>query len=160
MRIVDDAHGFGIKLEVLQGLPVWSLLPSPLHAAEVKRIDRTLRSSGAGKGECSCNSWLDVSIGFPDGSLRRPDISIYCELPPLTQESATMIPLAVVEVVSPGSEIKDIELSPNFYLMHGVLDVVVFDPSTGAVLHYRKTGRRQHLTPVEIELECGCLITV
>lgn len=101
-----------------------------------------------------------MAIQFPDGSLRRPDIAVYCVLPDETQEATRTLPEAVVEVVSPGSEIKDLDLSPPFYLLHGIKDVVVFDPRTGSVSHFRRDGRAYHASPVEIALECGCAVTV
>jgi len=71
-----------------------------------------------------------------------------------------VIPRAVIEVVSPGSEIKDLELSPPFFLLHGVLDVVVYDPRTAGVSHFWTEGRRHLTSPVTIDLRCGCSVTV
>ncbi len=101
-----------------------------------------------------------MAIMFPDGSLRRPDIAVYGQLPDETQEAARKLPEAVIEVVSLGSEIKDLELSPPFYLLHGIKDVVVFAPRTGSVVHFRRDGRTHHASPVDLELECGCRVTV
>jgi Uma2 family endonuclease len=160
MRIMDQAHDAGVKLEIHQGLPIWEFLPAPLYTMEATRIDRSVRKEVRKGDDCGCHSFQDMSIRFPDGSIRRPDISIYCEPPEPTQESTTSIPKAVVEVVSPGSEIKDIELSPPFYLLHGILDVLVFEPLTGVVAHFRREGRSQLNSPADVELECGCLVTV
>jgi Uma2 family endonuclease len=66
-----------------------------------------------------------MAVRFPDGSIRRPDIGVFCERPAATQEATRTLPQAVVEIVSPGSDVKDLELSPPSYLRHGVLDVVV-----------------------------------
>lgn len=71
-----------------------------------------------------------------------------------------LVPAAVVEVVSKGFEAKDLEIGPRFYLSQGVLDVVVFDPSTLLVLHVTKDSARRLLSPVEIELLCGCRVEV
>ena len=159
MRAMDEADEIGVKLEVHQGLPIWEFMPSPLHTIEAVRISSSLRRTTANDG-CGCYGLPDMSIMFPDGSLRRPDIAVYCELPPKTQESARKLPEAVIEIVSPGSEIKDLDLSPSFYLLYGMLDVVVFDPRTGSVNHFRRDGRAHHASPVEIALECGCTVTV
>lgn len=75
-------------------------------------------------------------------------------------EAVTMVPAAVIEVVSAGSERKDLELGPPFYLRHGVPDVVVLDPYTGIVWHHTETGVARHQTPIDIALCCGCLVTV
>ncbi len=160
MRIMDEAHDAGVKLEIHQGLPIWEFLPAPLHTMEAERIAQSVRTTSASSQGCGCFRFQDMSIKFPDGSIRRPDISIYCERPEPTQESTTSIPKAVVEVVSPGSEVKDLELSPPFYLLYGVLDVLVFQPSTGTVAHFRREGRKQLNSPIDIELECGCSVTV
>lgn len=160
MKAMTDADAAGVRLEVHQGLPIWEFSPSPIHVSEVRRIERTVRKSTKRDTGCACEAYQDVSIRFPDGSVRRPDLSIFCQVLPLTQEATTLIPGAVIEVVSPGSEVKDLELSPSYYLAQGVLDVVVFDPRTGNVLHFRKDSRTIQQTPVEIELECGCVAIV
>jgi Uma2 family endonuclease len=119
-----------------------------------------LKSSKPEVSSCECIYIPDVYIHFPDGSVKRPDLSIFCERPKATQEALTVIPEAVVEVVSPGSELKDLQVGPPFYLMHGVKDVVAFDPRTSVVMHYRKTGLETLISPVTLRLECGCSITV
>ncbi len=65
-----------------------------------------------------------------------------------------------MEVVSRGYEAKDLEIGPRFYLSQGVKDVVVFDPYTLLVLHLRRDGAFRHVSPVELELKAGCLLTV
>jgi Uma2 family endonuclease len=160
MRAIDDAHEVGVKLEVHQGLPIWEFLPSPLHTIEAKRIEQSIRRSLPASTDCGYFSFQDMTIRFPDGSIRQPDIAVFCETPAATQEATEIIPRAIIEIVSPGSEIKDLELSPAFYLMHGVLDVLVFEPRTGVVSHFRRDARHHLNSPVELHLECGCSVTV
>ena len=160
IRAMDEAHDAGVRLEVHQGLPIWEFMPSPLNTMETVRIAASLRRMSSDEESCGCYGLPDMAILFPDGSLRRPDVSIYCELPSRTQEAARVLPKAVIEVVSPGFEVKDLELSPPFYLLHGIQDVVLFDPRTGSVAHFRRDGRTHHASPVEIVLECGCHVTV
>jgi hypothetical protein len=40
-------------------------------------------------------------------------------------------------------EKKDLELAPSFYLSMDVKDVVIFEPSTLIVYHYRKDGNKR-----------------
>ena len=160
MRVAAAAEEANLRLEAIQGLGVWELMPSPLHTIRSKRIDRSIRrdpSSGAG---CGCHSLEGVYVRFPDGSLRRPDIAVFCRLPEETRTATTLLPEAVVELVSPGSEFKDLLLSPTFYLSQGVKDVVVYAPETEVVEHFRRDGRALHRSPVDLTLECGCLVTV
>jgi Uma2 family endonuclease len=85
-----------------------------------------------------------------------PDISIFCRRPQETDEAITLIPEAVIEVISRGFEAKDLEIGPRFYLSQGVKDVVVFDPYTLLVLHVREDKASRHVSPVNLKLVCGC----
>lgn len=160
MAAARAAEAADIKVELIQGLPVWEFLPSPLHTMRSKRIDRSIRPDPSSDQGCGCHSFEDMSIRFPDGSIRRPDISVFCRLPEETRESTTLVPEAVIELVSPGSEVKDLQISPSYYLSQGVKDVVAYIPETGEVRHFRRDGRRDLTSPVDIALECGCLVTV
>lgn len=97
----------------------------------------------------------DVYVQFPDGSLKRPDISIFYQEPAEEDEAVRLIPEAVIEVVSRGFEAKDLEIGPPFYLSQGVKDVVVFDPHTLLVLHVQQRGVRRYTSPVNLSLLCG-----
>ena len=99
-------------------------------------------------------------IRFKDGSLKRPDIAIFCARPPLHDEALTIVPEAIVEVISPGYEYKDISLNPQFYLAQGVSDVLVVDPRAGSLTHYRTKEVSTHSTPLQINLRCGCRCVV
>ena len=107
-----------------------------------------------------CFQIPDVYIKFPDGSLKRPDIAIFCEEPPYLDEAYPKIPEAVLEILSKGFEKKDIEISAPFYIAQGVKDVILFDPRTNEVTHRRRDTTARHQSLVTLDLECGCRITV
>lgn len=159
-KTLAAAAELGVRLEIMNGLPVWEAQPLYRHQKAVERIAGSIRV-GAATGSCQCVHALDVYIQFPAG-LKRPDISVLCREPTDAEQDAalTIIPEAVVEVISKGFEAKDLELAPGFYLSQGVKDVVVFDPSTLLVLHVRADGARRLTSPVQISLECGCVIDV
>ena len=60
--------------------------------------------------------------------MKRPDVAIFCCEPDDIDAAITMIPEAVVEVISRGYEKKDLLLGIDFYLARGVKDVVVLGP--------------------------------
>ena len=153
------AAELGLRLEIVNGLPTWEAQPVYRHQKAVERIAATIRRGDATAQSCACVHALDVYIQFPAG-LKRPDIAVFCREPSdEEQDSAlTLVPEAVVEVVSKGFEAKDLELGPPFYLSQGVKDVLVFDPSTLLVLHVRRDGARRLTAPASVSLECGCLI--
>jgi Uma2 family endonuclease len=159
--IFMQASELGIRLELVNGLPIWEAQPLYRHQKHVERIAQAIRRPGADASGCDCVHALDVFIQFPNG-LKRPDISVFCREPSEQEQddALTLLPEAVIEVVSKGYEAKDLEIGPPFYLSQDVKDVIVFDPTTLLVLHVRKDRTRRQVSPVEIELECGCLVTV
>ena len=154
------ADELGIRLEVVNGLPIWEAQPLYRHQKHAERIAQSIRPRATPDG-CACVHALDVYVQFPNG-LKRPDISIFCREPTEDEqdEALTLIPEAVIEVVSKGYEAKDLEIGPPFYLSQGVKDVLVFDPATLLVLHVRTDQARRVVAPVEIELQCGCLVSI
>jgi len=154
-----EADESGYRLEIMNGLGIWEVQPAKRHITATKRIENSIRPDPASDKGCGCVSYQDLYVQFSDGSLKRPDISIFCREPDEEDDAVTLIPEAVVEVVSRGSEMKDLELNPPFYLSRGVRDVVVLNPYTGQVYHHRADGVQRFQSPVLISLECGCLLT-
>jgi hypothetical protein len=123
----------------------------------VDRIRNTIARTATGSAGCDCLHVAEVVTRFPDGSIKRPDIAIYRRMPETLQENTIVsVPEAVVEVISEGYEVKDLEIGPEFCLSQGVKDVLIFDPATGAVTHVRRDHLIRHRSPVTIVLECGC----
>jgi Uma2 family endonuclease len=147
------AEELGIRLEIVGGLPMWEAQPVWKHQ---KAVDRIRASIVRRNDACACVHAADVYVQFPDGSIKRPDISVFCQEPDEEEEAITLIPEAVIEVVSKGYEAKDLEIGPRFYLSQGIKDVVVFDPTTLLVLHIRRDRTERRTSPQAISLECGC----
>lgn len=153
-----NSNELGVRLEIVGGLPIWEAQPLYKHQKAIDRIRATIeKTENTG---CACIHISDVYISFPDGSLKRPDISIFCREPDEEDKAITLIPEAVIEIISRGYEYKDLEIAPNFYLAQGVKDVVVFNPYTLSVLHVRRNKVLHHISPTEILFECGCSVVV
>ncbi len=150
----------GIRLEIVNGLPVWEASPVLKHQIAVDRIRESIKQSKAGVKACDCFHAADIYIQFPDGSLKRPDISVFCKTPAETDNALKKIPDAVIEIISKGYEKKDLEIGVPFYLANGIKDIVVFNPYTMEVVHFRADETRNSASPVEIKLECGSICTV
>jgi Uma2 family endonuclease len=148
------AEQLGIRLESVGGLSIWEAQPVYKHQKAVDRIRASIRArEGAA---CACVHVADVYVQFRDGSLKRPDVAIFCREPDEQEEAITLLPEAVIEVVSKGYEAKDLEIGPRFYVSQGIKDVVVFDPATLLVLHVTPEGAQRLVSPVRIDLSCGC----
>jgi Uma2 family endonuclease len=155
-----QADELGIRLEIVHGLPIWEPHPVYKHQKAVDRIRASIKNfagpSSSALVDCECIHAAEVYFSFPDGSLKRPDIAIFCREPDEEEEAVTLIPEAVIEVISKGFEAKDLEIGPQFYLAHGVKDVVVFNPYTLVVLHVRRDAVSRLISPARVELQCGC----
>jgi Uma2 family endonuclease len=164
MSNIDDlfliADNAGIRLEIINGLPVWEALPNLTHQETIDRVRQTFTVSEKLNGDCACLHYADLHIKFPDGSDKRPDISIFCRRPTETESAVTEVPEAVIEIISKGYEKKDLELGPPFYLSQGVKDVVVHNPYTGAIRHFDAAGERNYQSPTTLTLHCGCEVTL
>lgn len=154
------AEELGIRLEVVRGLSIWEAHPSPRHQRAVDRIRASIRPDERAGTPCTCVHLADVYVAFPDGSLKRPDVSVFCREPDELDDAVTLLPEAVIEVVSKGYEAKDLEIGPGFYLSQGVKDVLVFDPTSLLVLHATKAGTERATSPSERRLHCGCVVTI
>jgi len=158
-RVMMAADEIGIRLEIVAGVPYWEMQPGYRHQQVARRIADSL-SRGKSNHDCACVSALDVGIRFHDGSVKRPDVSIFCREPDEQDGLVTLIPEAVVEVVSPGYEAKDFEIGPSFYLSQGVRDVVVHDPRSGRTVHFRSSQTNEIILPAQIEFLCGCAVEI
>lgn len=154
------ADELGVRLEIVGGLPIWEAHPVYKHQKAIDRVRQTIVPVAGNAAGCACVHASDVYVSFPDGSLKRPDIAIFCREPNEEDEAITLVPEAVIEIISKGYEAKDLEIGPRFYLSQGVKDVVVFDPYTLLVLHVRRDGATRQVSPVEILFECGCKCVV
>jgi Uma2 family endonuclease len=155
-----NAEDLGIKLEIAGKLAIWEASPVYRHQKEVDRIRDSIKKAESGESICACIDVADVYVQFPDGSLKRPDVSIFCREPEEQEEAIKQVPEAVIEVISKKYEAKDLEISPPIYLANGVKDVIVFNPYTNEVFHFRNGEKREITSPVHIEFECGCSCTV
>jgi Putative restriction endonuclease len=158
------AEQLGIRLESIGGLHIWEAQPVWKHQKAVDRIRASIRPGSESHADtsiaCECVHAADVYVQFKDGSLKRPDVSIFCREPSEQEDAITLLPEAVIEVVSKGYEAKDLEIGPRFYLQQGVKDIVVYDPATQRIVHTRRDGVHEYTSPKELRFECGCVCVV
>ena len=155
-----DADEIGIKLEVVNGLATWEASTILLHQSAVVRILKSMQPTDNQPSGCGCFPYPDVDVRFPDGSRKRPDISIYCVELIEDARIVTQIPDAVIEIISKGYEAKDREIGIPFYISQKIRDVVLLDPYTNEVLHYVDGVKNVLQSPVAVTMQCGCVCLV
>jgi Uma2 family endonuclease len=159
-----DAAKAPVRLEYVRGRTKWEASPASRHQKTVQRIERSLRPIPGHSNDCGCFVLQDTLIRFPDPdhSIKRPDLAIFCDEPPDSDEALDVVPAAVVEVLSIGYEEKDLgpEGAP-FYLAYGVRDVLTVDPRANVIYHDTPGQPRRTLAaPATLDLACGCRLTV
>jgi Uma2 family endonuclease len=156
MQLSEMAAEIGVRLETMNGVHIWELMPAARHQQESFRIQSSIKKIA----DCACVHYADVLVQFADGSYKRPDIAIFCRVPDELDEAITLLPEAVIEIVSVGYEKKDIELAPRFYLEQGIQDILIFDPRSLQIWHHTPTGVSLYTSPTNFELACGCAVEV
>ena len=161
-KLTRQASDAGVRLEVVRGVTTWEALPVYRHQRAVRRIDQSIRPLASdGTNACGCVVVQDLSIRFPDGSHKRPDISVFCREPDELDSEVTLLPEAVIEVLSEEYEAKDLLIGVPFYRQVGIRDIVVLDPRTGDVRHWQQgQPERAYASPVFLTFLCGCAATV
>ena len=164
LTLMTDAMEYGpgqagIKLEYVNGMPVWEAMPVYRHQKKTLDMQVSLLANAAHDG-CACIPVADVTILFPDGSLKRPDIAVYCTEPTNQDKAVTALPEAVIEIISAGYEKKDTEVSLPFYLSQAIPDIVLFNPETNRVSHYHDGQTEEYDSPVPLTFACGCRVIV
>ena len=87
-----DAEAGSTRMESIGGTPIWEFFPSPFHQDVLRTVDRSVRPVDE-KGACTCYTLSDAYIRLRDGSLRRPDLMVYCSKPKIVgREPLTEIP--------------------------------------------------------------------
>jgi hypothetical protein len=158
-----DAAGAPVRPEYVRGRMKWEASPASRHQKALRRIERAIEPTAGATTGCGCYTLADVLIRFPDpdSSLKRPDIAIFCEEPPDSDEALEVLPAAIVEILSVGYEEKDLgEDGAPFYLAF-VPEVLVVDPRAGVVHHYRANRPPARYTaPITLDLQCGCRVAL
>ena len=155
---IEAAESVGVRLEMVGGAPYWEAMPGRRHHDALMAIRDSFVGSRLSTPGCGGFAYVELLIRFPEGSFKTPDLSIFCERPSEPEGAVTAVPEAVVEIINPGYERKDLEIGPPFYLAQGVKDVLVVDPRSRSVVQFVGSGRREHVAPVSIVLSCGCKI--
>ena len=159
-HVLMAAEQSGVSLHQIGVTPVWEFLPSFEHQDVLRSIDRSVRRAESGDPNCDCYSITNVYLRLPNGSLVRPDLLIYCKKPASTRQALAVVPEAVIEVLSPYGELKDLQIGPPNYLANGVKDVIVVDTESGVATHFRREGATPRRRGDTVLLECGCEITL
>ena len=104
VKLIESVNGDGVRLEYVAGTPYWEMMPGARHHDALMSIWSRLTNERKGSSDCGYFPYVELTLGFPDGSVKTPDLSIFCKRPTEREGLVHLIPEAVVEIVSPGYE--------------------------------------------------------
>ncbi len=159
-KLLAFGEEIGLKFELTDGGITWETYPGIAHQEIVYGVQKSLDLERSKAGGCECYHGADVDLVLPDGTMKRPDVSVWCKCPDELEGFVHQVPEAVIEVVSPKYEAKDLVHGPPLYLRNGVKDVIVFDRARGEVHHWGPHGHRVVPSPTVFDLACGCRVTI
>ena len=128
--------------ELGRGTVVVSDVPDPKHLAQVLASKRQFfRYDDAHPGRIhTIAGGNECRLLLADlQSERHPDLAIYKDAPPKEDIWSTWIPDIVIEVVSPGSEVRDYVEKREEYLQFGVREYWIVDADKEEVLVLRRS---------------------
>ena len=88
--LVRSADESLVKIEMTAGVPTWEAMATPRHQRILGEIFEGVRRMHA--SDCGCHRTIDMYVRFPEGSFKRPDLSIYCSRIPDTDVATEVIP--------------------------------------------------------------------
>src|SRR5262245_2439410 len=86
----------GMRLELVNSVREWAMSSARKHQRSIFRIEHSLYRKPDADTDCECIPSSDTYIRFPEGSLKRPDIAIFCRGPDEQTTAVTLMPEAVI----------------------------------------------------------------
>jgi hypothetical protein len=69
-----QADELGVRLEIVGGLPLWEASPVLRHQEAIDRIRASIKKrkmTDGGEISCDCYHASNVTVSFPDGSIKQ-----------------------------------------------------------------------------------------
>jgi hypothetical protein len=150
MSLADFDHAEvqeGHLYELGRGVIVVSDVPKRRHLAQVLETRMQLTAyqlANPNRIYAICSGSECKLLIARDESERHPDLAIYKTLPPREGDDfwSSWIPELVIEVVSPGSELRDYQEKREEYLAFGVREYWIFDAEKEEMLVLQRVGGR------------------
>ncbi|MBR2046783.1 MAG: Uma2 family endonuclease [Agathobacter sp.] len=126
------------RIELIDGVIYYAIMPSVKHQSIVGEIDFVLKSYIKSKnGKCrTFGAGIDVRLDCDDKTIVVPDITLVCEKEKLTDQYLDGAPDFVVEVLSPSTRKKDMTLKLQKYVNAGVREYWIVDPKKETIIVY------------------------
>ena len=107
-RLYALEEELGLRFELTDSGLTLKAMPGVEHQRSIYQIQRSMDTVQAYGRPCGCQYVADVDLVFPDGTVKRPDVSVSCKRPGQLEGFVHGVP----EAVSPKYEGKDIVCGP------------------------------------------------
>jgi len=98
------------------------------------------------KGSKTCEIYYDLSVKLNKNTVVRPDIAIICDPDKLDDRGCNGAPDLIIEILSPSNMVTDSWTKYNKYLLAGVKEYWIVDPTKNEVTVYILKDGKYHGT--------------
>ena len=149
----------GERWELIEGV-AYNMSPAPneKHQRISQNLSSTIWAFLKGKTCRVYSAPFDVRLPEPGQSadetdtVVQPGISVFCDTKKLDNQGAVGAPDWVIEILSPSTATKDLNLKLLLYQTHGVGEYWIVDPETERVLvHHFDTKLKRYTLPHTFE---------
>ena len=132
------------KWEIVGGM-AYNMTPAPTvkHQSIVWKICRVIDKNDEKIGDCSAFS-APTDVVLDEYNVVQPDIFVVCDKGKITEENIQGAPDLIIEVVSPGTEVKDRREKKNLYERFGVREYILVFPEREYVERYGLQEGKYH----------------
>jgi len=111
--------------------------PSRRHQKVSEKLSRKIGNFLEGK---TCEIYYDLSVKLNKNTAVRPDISVICDPDKLDDRGCNGAPDLIIEILSPSNMVTDSWTKYNKYLIAGVKEYWIVDPTKNEVTVYILEG--------------------
>lgn len=123
------------KAELIDGVMYDMAAPSFIHQQIVGELYAVLRTGQEHHNECHvCLSPLDVQLNSDNHTMVQPDLFVVCDPDKITKDRIVGAPDLVIEVLSPSTRRKDLQIKLGKYACAGVKEYWMIDPDMQTII--------------------------
>ncbi|MEP7267349.1 MAG: Uma2 family endonuclease [Saprospiraceae bacterium] len=162
---VEEWRHWEGRWELIEGMP-YNMSPAPSKRHQQINLELAIILKREIKNCKNCEVLLPIDWEIADDTVVQPDLTIVCN--DTNKKKLSKIPELVVEILSPSTRKKDLDLKSILYKEAGVGFYLIADPESDSILLFDYFDKKNtlHQKPkkltgnrINISLPSGCKLT-
>ena len=131
------------RWEIIDG-KAYSMSPAPVPEHQRIRIKLTVIIETALEGKKCILYTAPCDVVLSDDTVVQPDLLVVCDPNKKTLKNIQGAPDLVIEILSPSTSQKDLEIKKDLYERHKVREYIILDPGSRSVYRYVLAGNGKY----------------